>query len=327
MLGLAACDVHQFPEDMATFGEVETVHIVLTYPEGEMPIYTETTYSRASTEQTDYEVRYLAYIYPRTSGSQYSSTPDTVVTFTRRNFDLPDAGFSVDLPAGDYRVVAWTDFVDRNTGEDKFYDTTDFPEIYLNTAVDHEGNNDFRDCYRGKREITIQETDGTGEDQEFIVEMRRPVGKFIVYATDVDQIDDLGEASAAAAVRAGNYYTVISYSGFMPCAYQLVNDFNSDSKGGTNFSTLAMMNSEENNNEVYLGGDYVFTNTGGGSVSIAVAVYNRSSGALVAQTDPFTVPMMQGQLTIVRGAFFTATGGGVGVDPSFDDPDYNLVIP
>jgi hypothetical protein len=37
--------------------------------------------------------------------------------------------------------------------------------------------------------------------------------------------------------------------------------------------------------------------------------------------------MMQGQLTIVRGAFFTATGGGVGVDPSFDDPDYNLVIP
>ena len=319
---LTACDVHQFPEDdVATFGDEQQIRVVLTYPEGEMPVYTEETYSRASTLQTDYDVRYTACFYPRKSGNTYASTPDTTVTFTRRNFDMPDVYFGITLPAGDYRVVAWTDFVNRNSTLDKYYDLSSFPEVYLNTALDHEANNDFRDCYRGKETFNIV---ANLDDQEVFVEMRRPVGKYILIATDIDQLESLGSAKAAAAVRAGNYTTLVSYSGFMPNAYHLVNDFNSDATGGVKFNTTASIYNDATN-EVYLGGDYVFTNSDGGSVSAILVVYN-ADGEAVAQTDAFSIPMMQGKLTIVRGTFFSASGGGVGLDPEFVEPDYNVPI-
>ena len=47
----------------------------------------------------------------------------------------------------------WTDFVEKGTAADYFYDTRSFREITM--RGEHEGNNDFRDAFVGHNELTV----------------------------------------------------------------------------------------------------------------------------------------------------------------------------
>ena len=71
---------------------------------------------------------------------------EDVRTFVFTQSDVDDLDFKVqlELPVGTYQFKAWTDFVDANSKDDKYYDTSEFSEIVLANKDNHVGSNDYR---------------------------------------------------------------------------------------------------------------------------------------------------------------------------------------
>ena len=298
-----------------------------------MPTYTEINYNSRgeialySTTKT-YDVRYIVNFYRLNNSGRADRYVDTSLVMTRTignpsriDGDILDCSFSANIKKGSYRIVAWTDYVDVGSSEDKYYVTDDFAEIYLNTSIEHSGNNDYRDAFRG---TTLLDMEG---DNEVVVEMMRPVGKYQFIATDLDRLVKNMSSKATRedimrSISQQDYKVKFTYSGFMPCAYNLLDDFNADSDTNVSFYGEISVLSDS---EAQLGFDYVFMNDDDGAVDVGLVILNKN-GEVMASTNSISVPMTQGKLTTVRGDFFTAKGsGGIGVNPAFNG-DYNIYV-
>ena len=97
-----------------------------------------------------------------------------------------------------------------------------------------------------------------------------------------------------------------------------------DATTGVNFVSSISETSTEGDGTATLGWDYVMVNGEESSVTMALGLYN-DEGQLVGQSSTLNVPIKRGGITVVKDDFLTktASGGGIGIDPSFDG-DINI---
>ena len=328
-----ACDVHEWPEEEEE-PEKEIVRINLFF-QTDMEEKNHFYDARSAGTTRGYEMRYLLRAFPIDSESTGRTVSRTAVweyMFTRA-VSLNDYDTSVDiemnLPAGDYSLMVWADFVKSGKQENYFYAPDDFAEIILHG--EHKANTDMRDAFHGSTEVVATRSSvGNGT---IVVKMERPLAKFTFLTTDLQEFIDKEETKAeqnasargetyTRGVDLDDYRVIFYYTGFMPCAYNMFTGKPNDSKTGVSFeSTITAIN----DSEASMGFDYVFVNGTESSASLIIALYNKEGKELFA-SNPIEVPIKRSQHTIMRGEFLTIeTSGGVGIVPDFDG-EYNYQV-
>ena len=328
----AACDVHEFPSGRQT--PVYTVE--LEFETGFMQ--EDYPYTKAEDHAGNYDMRYTIRAFPVVKTSLSTTISREYVwehTFTSSvqygNYNTVRE-IEMDLPDGDYILHVWSDFVKAGTSSHHFYNPDDMGEIVLHG--EHKGNTDMRDAFRGTLGFRAVK-DTTDQGRKLFVKRDMPLAKFEFRATDLKEFvereyaktkqgDDVSLSQADSIIlHAINNYTVrFSYTGFMPCAFDMFSNKPNDARTGVSFETkLAKLANEE----ISMGFDYVFVNGTESRVNMIMAMYSED-GTEIFETNPIEVPVSRGRHSIMRGPFLTIdTKGGVGIDPGFDG-EFNYEI-
>lgn len=356
--GFTGCDVHEFPCPDAPPPVNPSLHRVdLVFTSGSMDFLTQIdmtmpdagSRSRADADRP-HDMRFLLQLFAvesRGSGhTVVSRSPVDSYVFTRPASEgLTDYVTSVTIPEGDYKILAWADYVAEGTTADRYYSTADFSQLELLTAdadgnpLQHSGCNNYRDAFRGELLVSVTPE---GQLLDFYtrqplsparVPMHRPMARYHFITTDlgdfISKIKSHTDSPAdpldhpAAGPDLNDYTVRFRYSGYMPSAYNAHTDKPVDSRLGVSYAgTLRQIDEHE----AELGFDYVLVNGTQTSVKVAVDIIDRRSGKAIASTDPIEVPLRRNHYTIVKGHFLTATaGGGIGIDPGFSG-DINIEI-
>lgn len=330
------CDVHEFPK----LGVPTPLKLKLNF-NTELPPFLVVNYG---TKQEDvpslYDIRYQIKAYMVTKNDEYDHLETGSFTFTAPVTDDLNYETTIILPAGEYMFKVWADYVRKGSPDDLYHNTSNFNNIRLTEP--HTGNTDFRDGFTGSKIITVENTKIDGVIKEDVVEMERPLAKFIFITTDLDEFIEketktklqellkagrtstwAEDSTKAVEVKPEDYYLVFKYPLYMPCAYSIFEDRPVDSKTGVQFNSVMVPLSQT---EATLGFDYVLVNGKESSAQVAVELYNKK-GEILSNTGTIDVPLKRSKLTEVRGAFLTLeTGGGVAINPDFNG-DHNIYIP
>ena len=352
MFAASGCSVHEFPHDTATPRHPFLLHLDVT-TNLNMDLYQTIEYktraegaddSKATPVTLDeFDIRYIVKVYRGDDVTrQFTRNADTTIVLTKTPqspTDL-DEDVSLMLEDGEYKFIAWADYVPRGTVADYFYKTSDFAEIILADRANHRANTDFRDAFRGEQDARVDCTGKpAGYSQRATMVMQRPMAKFQFVSTDLDDFitrivqlklqqmglsgsDVRNEQDVRANIDLNDYKIVFRYTGFMPCSINMYTNKPADAWTGVWFDSKMAKLSET---EAELGFDYVFVNGSESKVSVEVEVRDTDDNVL-ARINPIDVPVVRNKLTIVRGAFLTATAtGGAVINPDFDG-EYNIVI-
>lgn len=336
---LSGCSVHEWPE--LEYGEVPFV-LKLDF-NTELPLYRTVTYTRSEEisriSPSDCDIRYIVSVY-RAGETRNTRSADRRYVFTKPYSANMDHTVTIALDEGDWEIYAWADYVDAGSSSDKYYNTSDFGNIFYSDKEHYGGSNDCNDAFRGSTSATVIHPDRFLENEtlpsyEATVPMMRPLGRFEFIATDVNAFltrvaavrSQSAEASGTAdthSIDVSEFRVVFRYNAFMPSAFNIFTGLPSDSWTGMWFdSSMAF----RNEGEILLGFDYVLVNDSDGTLmNLDVEIYD-TDGTLLSVTRGVEVPIVRSKLTIVKGEFLTSTGsGGVTVNPDFEGPDYNLEI-
>ena len=337
---LTACDVHEWPDTP----ENVTFRLKLRY-EKEMTVWEHLYDGTEVTEQglgDTYDngrehgkIRYIIRAYPLTDKQRSAREYTREFVFTKDIAEGYDHEATLDLAAGNYRIMVWSDLVE-NDGDTPYHDAGDFAEITL--QGDHSGNNDYRDAFRGTGDISL-----TADVAEYVpgtleITMQRPLAKFEVITNDLTEFiqkeglritaKNSGAESASGndpetRVNVEDYKVAFHYVGFMPCAYSMFTDKPVDSSTGVMFqSALKGLNDRE----ASLGFDYVFVNGTESAITVQIGLYDKE-GTRLSLTEPIRVPLRRNHHTVLRGKFLMSkASGGVTINPDFDG-DHNLIFP
>lgn len=339
LLCITSCAVHEWPEPTPA-----DVIVNLDF-DTQMPQYKVLNEegTRASHDGRDYDIRYTIAAYRLLQDGSYAEEPFLLKVFSKDEIEELNASFRFSIDEGSYRFYVWTDFVLAGTQSDYFYSTTSFRRISLQGT--HEGNNDFRDAFSGSADLKVIRRGSRETPSTVTVQMRRPLAKFEFITTDLQEFITktieamIRKEEAEAAAKAGEtkpdgdtktpvvdlekYTVVFFYSGYMPNAYNMMEGKPCDSATGVKFSSAI---STIDNHDARLGFDYVFVNGEESSVMVTVALYDEE-GTQLSISRQIEVPIKRSMLTTVRGSFLMQnTGGGVAIDPGFED-EFNIYIP
>ena len=339
LLCITSCAVHEWPEPSPA-----DVIVNLDF-DTQLPQYKVLNEegTRASHDGRDYDIRYTIAAYRLLQDGSYAEEPFLLKVFSKDEIEELNATFRFSIDEGSYRFYVWTDFVLAGTQSDYFYNTTNFRRISLQGT--HEGNNDFRDAFSGSADLKVIRRGSKETPSTVTVQMRRPLAKFEFITTDLQEFITktieamIRKEEAEAAAKAGEtksegdtktpvvdlekYTVVFFYSGYMPNAYNMMEGKPCDSATGVKFSSAI---SAIDNHDARLGFDYVFVNGEESSVMVTVALYDEE-GTQLSISRQIEVPIKRSMLTTVRGSFLMQnTGGGVAIDPGFED-EFNIYIP
>lgn len=322
---LTGC-VHEWPE------EASPREMQLTIAHQTLWTETEMTVTRADAEYAvGYHLRISPVGNPTLSvGEVYFSSNDLSLATFDRTVSIPA------LPAGDYDIWAWSDYVANPGGESLFYNSADFKSIsYLKP---YRGNTELRDAFRGKTTFTVTpsidaETYVTGR-----IDLERPFARYEFIATDLaDFIRDEttkgelfswkeatkgAEQIPAKIPDLGRYKVKVKYTGYMPSVFDNYQNKPVDSELGVVYDAKI---EAINDTEARLCFDYVMVNGTESGIIVALEIYD-SKGTLLGRTKAINVPTKRSRNTIVRGRFLTSkASGGVGINPDFDG-EFNIEI-
>ncbi len=311
---LSGCDVHEFPgEPDAPEPEPEQQTIKVNIHHEQTWTHSDFVYSRAG---ETLEARYVLRAY--TQGTTENHNYEAIFYST----DLNRADFTIDLPLPEGRqdIHVFSDYVEAGTHRQLHYDVTDFSSI-SNIRDQYEGNTDSRDAFATSSQFSIPSAYSTG-DMEITLSLSRPMARYVIVATDADRLADKVAKSSDGARTIDGYTVIVRYPLYMPSNYSMFSQAPTDSWTGMSYEAPVERTSDS---EAQIGMDYMWVNHHEGSLQMQLYLRN-PQGETVPMTSVFTVPMVRGRTTWIRGPFLTSTStGGVGIDPGFDG-DFNIEI-
>lgn len=279
-------------------------------------------------------IRYVVRAYPLADKQRILQDYTQEFVFTKDIAEGYNHEVTLDLVPGDYNIMVWSDIVQHGS-DTYFHDKTNFAEITL--QGEHQGNNDYRDAFRGSSNITLIADIIERAPDTLDIAMQRPLAKYEFITTDLTEFINKEQTRADAKSKAQlggsedigtkvnieDYRVVFYYVGFMPNAYSLFTDKPVDSATGVLFESTLNSLSET---EASVGFDYVFVNGTESAVTVQIGIYD-NEGTQLSLTEPIRVPLKRSHHTIMRGMFLMSeASGGVSINPEFDG-DYNLIFP
>ncbi len=177
----ASCAVHEWPQTLPADATLK-LDFDTALPQF---IVLDVNDTRASKDGRDYHIRYVVEAYRKLGDGSFATTPYRRYVFTKDDLSDLNNEVTISIDEGTYDFYVWTDFVDRNSTEDFYYDTGNFREISLHGT--YEGNNDFRDAFVGHRELTVERLGALVPPVIGTVAMGRPLAKFEFITTDLQE--------------------------------------------------------------------------------------------------------------------------------------------
>lgn len=218
-----------------------------------------------------------------------------------------DSEVVMELPAGEYELVAWSDLSDGAGG---FYDSGDFAEVAL--CGEHAGSTDYRDAFCGCVPLVVADGQQSGEVR---MDMYRPLARYEVISDDFAAFASSEIAKCGGGFALADYTVVFSYVGYMPDKFNIYSDRPVDSATGVVFRSAVKQISDT---QASLGFDYVFVGTGKSYVTVKIGVYD-ADGGLVSATSPIKLELYRDRNTIRTGSYLTSrSSDGINIDQELD---------
>ena len=330
--------VHEFPED----SQQQTVkcYVHLSYDVSEMPVFANVEYdergarrTRSRSSEGPMDFRYILKVYDdqdyrsRANGATRSEIHEVRLTVPVTGGETLDRTFVIELPAGEYSILGWSDYVEPGKEDDKYYDTGEMRSV---TVIQdrqglHPGGLEGRQCFRGDAPVSVTLPDPVAYDDpqeektiDVYINMVRPIAKFRFIATDSEEFLTRGGTRAL-----DDYYAVVSYPTYMPSTFNARLDKPTDSRTGQYFTTDIDALDQHRSQ---LGFDYMFVNHNDASAQVAVDVYEKGTNRKISSSGSITIPLRRGHLTEISGKFFTTSANsGMGINPDFDG-EFNIEI-
>ena len=362
LLCITSCAVHEWPEP--TPADV-IVNLDFDTQMPQYKVLNEEG-TRASHDGRDYDIRYTIAAYRLLQDGSYAEEPFLMKVFSKDEIEELNATFRFSIDEGSYRFYVWTDFVLAGTQSDYFYNTTSFRRISLQGTHEgnndfrdaFSGSADLQVIRRGSREtpstVTVQMRRPLAKFEFITTDLQEFITKTIEAMIRKEEADAAAKAGETKSEGGDNpeditpiesdtktdgdtktgdtktpvvdlekYTVVFFYSGYMPNAYNMMEGKPCDSATGVKFSSAI---SAIDNHDARLGFDYVFVNGEESSVMVTVALYDEE-GTQLSISRQIEVPIKRSMLTTVRSSFLMQnTGGGVAIDPGFED-EFNIYIP
>jgi hypothetical protein len=321
-----SCDVHEWPEP--TTGARLNLHLVYdyTFTIWEHP-YNERSLAEYENIMPEGIVQYVVRLFPLSENGEPTQEYSHEYVFTKPIEGGYDFSTSIDVAPGNYQIMVWSQLFAHDRAI-PFYDYTYFHEVRLGN---HEANNDYRDAFRGKENVTVEPSYMVQSPIDVEIAMQRPLAKFEFITTDLSEFITKEVYRNQISLRAfqdnaykslQDYTIRFHYVGYMPDAFSIFTDRPVDSSTGVIFESSINKLTET---EASLGFDYVFTNGKESSVSIQIEVLD-SKGEQISLTEPIKVPTKRSYHTIIKGSFLmSTTSGGISIDPEYEG-DHNVIL-
>lgn len=284
------------------------LRLLLTLPGEETPEYKPETKSRAA--GADYSLRCVAELYIKGSDKLAFHRPLSVALQT-------DGTCLVELqaPAGDYDLYLWTDYARADAPQaDTYYHTESLKAITINTEPGYTANTDAKDAaYFTQTGISLTETGA-----EIEAELQRPLAKYRLIATDVEEYRKLREKDIAKFPPLEELTVMISYNGYFPSGFNATSGKPNSAVGGITYSS-ALPSVPQDEKEVQIGSDWVFVNGTESLVNVAIQVLNKQ-GEVISRIENTAIAYRRNYNTTIKGGFLTAgqSGGNIQVNTEWD---------
>ena len=243
---------------------------------------------------------------------------------------------SFTLNAAKYPVVAWADYVNDGSTDDKYYLIDDLSSIRILEDEDYLGDEEHKDTYIVNEELDLSGyRDSWNETVEHTLTLKRPMAKIEFITTDIEKLLNQlrTKRSKSGGAVSENLLTdnpdlssiqvTVSYAGFLPSGFNAYTNKPNDARTGVSFDCSMTPLSDK---EARLGSDYIFVNGNESAVTVNLIISD-DEGNLINMIDGIEVPIARGKLTTIKDEFLTGDyAPGIGIDPGFDG-EINIVIP
>ena len=334
VLVLTGCKktILEFPKDDGVDPTLVNINLSLAIDPKIEP-YEPTGRSKASGAEL-HDVRWIIEVYRDEIGDE--PVERQVLTCDQASDGHHTIRTSMALHAARYHVVAWMDYVDNGSVTDKYYNIPSLSAISVPEAGSYIGDEDYKDTYTARQEIDLREyRDRWNETVDDTVMLQRPMAKIEFITTDIDKFLDklttrglkTSSISKDLLSNSPDLTTIrvqVEYAGYFPSGFNAYTNKPNDARMGMSFNCSMMPLSEK---EAHLASDYIFVNGSESAVKVNLVIRD-SEGNLLNRIEGINVPIVRGKLTTIRDEFLTRNySPGIGIDPSFEGPDIEIVIP
>lgn len=290
------------------------LHVNFTIPASGLSDYNPDTRARSASDK-GFVLRCIAEV---------CRTGTDEVVHRREALPTPDAdgSYAMDftLNESSYDIRLWADYVPTASGTSDYHYTTasGLNAISIQTAP-YAANTDTKDAaYAFCGGIAL--TDG---DKTITAELQRPLAKYRLVATDVEEYHRWMERNIDKYPPLDDLIIKIQYTSYIPSEFNVAVGQPSDSHAG--YSYLGALPDEETSKgEMLLAYDWILVGDNESFAKISIRIESKD-GKVISETQNVRVNYGRNCLTTLRGNFLTAgkTGGGASVDTDWGD---NIIV-
>lgn len=229
---------------------------------------------------------------------------------------------SVSLPADRYRLLIWVDFVRKGTDADLYYNTQELRSVSIIRDKGYVGYTPARDAFSAAIEMDLTPFRG----QRLVryplsANAVRPFGIYQIITTDIEKYLENNPSLSYASIQPG--VTRFSYLSPFPTGYDVRHGVPDDFATGIGYEYGITESTD--GGEALVASDMVFVNGNEAGYDVGFEICT-PDGAHISSTDGMRINLRRNRLTVIRGQFLTLDfgGGGVGIDPGFDE---EIIVP
>ena len=319
--------VHEFPDDNAVDPSLIDVQLSLSI---NMQFTASDTilHTYADMLGGDYDVRYIVDIYEANPNSttydvnnrirRIVKTENTIITD-----GIYDLGDTLRLPAKDYKIVVWIDFVDKGTNTDKYYNTADLEHIsVILQNGKYQGYSTTKDAFTGSVDVDLTPYRG----QRYVhytaqADVMRPFAVYQIITTDEEQFTTYQKTISYAPIMPAQ--TRELYELYFPMGYNVFSYTPENFLMGVNYNYD--ITDVVPGKEAILASDFVFMgNDTFYSVDFEIL---SADGQHINTINGLRIDLKRNHITVIRGEFLTKdlnNNGGVGINDGFTD---EIIVP
>ncbi len=285
--------------------EISKVKFNLTFPQPLLPDY---IVSKALKAGENVQLRAVIEVFEK-------GTDTKIIRHTK--FVEPTAKEGVyfteiAMPQGEFDIRIWGDYAE-NEMADYHYNTSNLKDVQILPKESYHANTDTRDGFAFATSIVVG-----AKDQSENYTLHRPLAKYKIVANDIEKYNEIRSKRGYPPLEELKIY--VMYSGFFPAGYNIVDKTLTASREGYKYAAGA---TESNAQKATVAKDFVLVN-GKESGVIVNIIFKDAQDNTISGVNGIKVNYKAGYLTTISGDFLTAGKGGVDIDTSWEDNEFDV---
>ena len=283
------------------------------------------------TPSEEYQMRIILDIYQEgTNNSSSRMKPDKTfernIIYTDKDALPPQSNIQIDLPEGDYHVLAWADYVYKDCPDSWHYypDTLTNVKTNLRTYPEHTHH---RSTAAGQETFAIDflltpngypttksKSETPIQSRVIPIDLERPSGRYRVIASDFTDFINNGGSLENATIK-------VIYKQYVSVGYNVATQEPNMFVSTYSFNTHPEDSSIDTNGDLTLFCDYLFTSYDKEDNILADFYFYDAEGNEINHSQNIKIPLKRNHETVIRGCFLTRKIGkdnNIDIDENFE---------